>query len=601
MLRLRRPGLILLYGLLLLLTAAACQHWIYQDLRAQATSQSHNLAAFLRHSIGRYASLPAQLSRSPLLAQWLSAGDIAALNLYLAELQQSAGVADLYLVDANGMVLASSNSADATSYVGRDFGFRPYVQAALQGQPGFYYALGHTSGLRGVYYSAPLRHADDADKVQAVLVAKVDLEPLELQQQQIAGLKGSHFMVTGQSNEIFLSDVPAWRLSKLDAMPLSASEQPRYLTKTITPLGQSQRRAWLTPWQQLWQMPLGGKTQNFLAESQDLTEFGWQLTVLTPATDAYRQLGSALLLTTLLYVILLLGWRLQRERQKRTTQLELHARQLEQRVAERTADLAASNQQLVAQIRQREHTETALAQTEQELVQAAKLATIGSLSASLNHELNQPLTALSAYSQTTAKMLDKAMYSDARQNLQAMQQLIARLGNIVAQFKDFSRKSAGKNQPVDVNKLVLDAVGLVHHQSQHQGVKVRLQLPEPAPQVLGDPIQLEQVLVNLLTNALQAMLGQSDAALAITVRTSVDPLPVVKIVLKDQGPGIEPHHLERIFEAFFTTKQRDGLGLGLSISQRIIQSFAGTLEVRNHPQGGAEFCVTLPLLPMETC
>ncbi|ALZ75774.1 ATP-binding protein [Rheinheimera sp. F8] len=595
-----RPALLLCYLLLLLLTAAACQHWIYQDLRAQAVSQSHNLAAFLRHSIGRHANLPAQLGQSPLLQQWLAQQDIPALNHYLAELQQSAGVADLYLVSTAGIVLASSNSAEAASYVGRDFGFRPYVLAALQRQPGFYYALGHTSGMRGVYYSAPMLQdaANPASPVLAVLVAKVDLEPLELQQQQIAGLAGSHFIVTGQSNEIFLSDVPAWRLTKLDNQPLSATEQQRYLTKNITALQHSQRRAILTPWQQLWRMPLAGDQRNFLAQSQDLTEFGWQLTVLTPATDAYQQLSTALLLTTLLFVILLLGWRLQRERQKRAAQLEQHARQLEQRVIARTADLAASNQQLVAQIRQREQTETALAQTEQELVQAAKLATIGSLSASLNHELNQPLTALSSYSQTTAKMLDKAMYSEARQNLQAMQQLIARLSNIVAQFKDFSRKSAGKNQPVDINKLVLDAVGLVHHQCQRQGVKVRLQLPEVPPQVLGDPIQLEQVLVNLLTNALQAMQQQTDAALAVAVKTQETQ---VQILLKDQGPGIEPHHLERIFEAFFTTKQRDGLGLGLSISQRIIQSFAGKLEVRNHPQGGAEFCVTLPLLPMETC
>lgn len=600
MLRMPRPALLLCYLLLLLLTAAACQHWIYQDLRAQAASQSNNLAAFLRYSIGRHATLPAKLSQSPLLQQWLVKSDIAALNQYLAELQQSAGVADLYLVGNDGLVLASSNSLEATSYVGRDFGFRPYVQAALAGNAGFYYALGHTSGMRGVYYSAPLRQdaTAPASPVRAVLVAKVDLEPLELQQQQIAGLKGSHFIVTGQSNEIFLSDVPDWRLTKLDDSALRAAEQPRYLTKTIEPLGQTERRALLTPWQQLWQMPLGANRQNYLAQSQQLSEFGWQLTVLTPATDAYQQLSTALLLTTLLFVILLLGWRLQRERQKRTAQLELHARQLEQRVIARTADLAASNQQLVAQIQQREHTETALAHTEQELVQAAKLATIGSLSASLNHELNQPLTALSSYSQTTAKMLDKAMYNEAKQNLQAMQQLIARLSNIVAQFKDFSRKSAGKNQPVDINKLVLDAVGLVHHQCQRQGVKVRLQLPELPPQVLGDPIQLEQVLVNLLTNALQAMQQQTDAALAVAVKTTAEQ---VQILLKDQGPGIEPHHLERIFEAFFTTKQRDGLGLGLSISQRIVQSFAGKLEVRNHPQGGAEFCVTLPLLPMEAC
>ncbi len=159
---------------------------------------------------------------------------------------------------------------------------------------------------------------------------------------------------------------------------------------------------------------------------------------------------------------------------------------------------ADTNQRLVAQIARREQTESALAQTEQELVQAAKLATIGSLSASLNHELNQPLTALQSYSQNTSRMLEKNMLPEAQANLAAMLKLIQRLSNIVAQFKDFSRPGgAGKNQPQALQKIVLDALGIVQHQCQRQGVK-RLKQPEQAVLVLVDPMQLEQVLVKYL-------------------------------------------------------------------------------------------------------
>lgn len=143
--------LLLGYLLLMLFTASVCQHWLNQQLLEKASQQSSNLAAFLRYSIGRYATLPAQLANSPQLQQ-----DSNTLNPWLQQLQQSAQVADLYLMDAAGIVRAASNWQSSQSYVGRDFAFRPYFQAAQAGKAGFYYALGHTSGMRGVYYSAPV-------------------------------------------------------------------------------------------------------------------------------------------------------------------------------------------------------------------------------------------------------------------------------------------------------------------------------------------------------------------------------------------------------------------------------------------------------------
>ena len=577
------------YVLVLLLAASAAQHWNYSQLAIKAQHQSDNLAAFIRYEIGRYADLPKQIANSALLQSLLQELPDSAdqLNQYLFQLQRSADVADLYLVNPSGIVIASSNASGKIHYVGRDFGFRPYVRDALAGQDAQYYALGHTSERRGYYYSVPVRIKG---QILAVMVAKVDLEPIEQHQQQIAGLADSHFMVTGQSDEVFLSDVPEWRLTSLTGKPLSEQEQQRYITQAITPMRYSKGSAILSPAYPLWRLTIENKTLSFLPYQRTLAEFGWTLTVLASPAPQQAALWSALLLVTLVYNSALLAIWVRRERRKRHLQLLQHNQQLEQRVIARTKDLAETNRQLIRQIERREQTETELAQTEQHLVQTAKLATIGALSASLNHELNQPLTALQSYAQTTEKLIDKGYLDDAKTNIQAMRQLMQRLSMIVAQFKDFSRKSSGKNQLVQVNKLVLDALGIVKHQCQQQGVKVRLQLPEQSPLVLADSIQLEQVLVNILTNGVQAMAGLADAAFHIAVRTQAHQ---VSIHIRDQGPGIEPHHLERIFEAFFSTKQRDGLGLGLSISQRIVQSFGGQLEVRNASQGGAEFIIVL--------
>lgn len=590
--------LLLSYLLLMLLTASVCQHWLNQQLLEKASQQSSNLAAFLRYSIGRYATLPAQLASSPQLRQ-----DSSTLNPWLQQLQQSAQVADLYLMDAAGIVRAASNWQSSQSYVGRDFAFRPYFQAAQAGKAGFYYALGHTSGMRGVYYSAPVATTSDRS---AVLAVKVDVESLEQQQQQIAGLAGSNFLVTGAAQDVFLSDVASWRFTTLQPQALDASSQQRYLTKPLQPLAYQRKVAYLTPWQTIWLLPLGGKMQPFLAVSQDLSEFGWQLTVLTPLRDSRQPLLTALALMTLIFVSVLLALRLRRERQQRQRQLQRHNQQLEQRVLARTAELADANLRLQAQIREHQQTASELAQTEQELVQAARLATIGSLSASLNHELNQPLTALSGYCQLTGKLLSKAnedptLLESASANLSRMQQQINRLANIVAQFKDFSRKSSGKTEAVDLVVQIHGALALVQHQLGD--TKLQLHLPTESPLVAADPIQLEQVLVNILTNALQAMqqhhqsVSNQPGSQPRPPQLELTLLPApqqVSLLIRDHGPGIEPHHLEKIFEAFFTTKGREGLGLGLSISQRIVQSFGGHLSVRNHPDGGAQFSLQLP-------
>lgn len=573
----------------MLLLAISGQYWIYSGQQQQSLLQAERLAAFIRYEIGRYAAVASTIAQSGALIELVRQDNQAALNQYLQDLQLASGSADLYLLNPAGVVLASSNYASASSYVGLDFAFRPYVQAAANGNNGQYYALGHTSGRRGYYYSAPLYLHN---QLKAIVALKIDLEPIEQQQQAIAGMNGWNFLVLGQSQEVFLSDIASWRFRTLADRPLSGVEKQRYLTQPLTPMQQRAYQPLLAPGFLFWQLPLEQGRQAFLPFELTLPEFGWKLVLLQRPQQA--PLGWILLVGTLWYLGAGFGALWLRERRKRQQQLLRHNSALEQRVVARTAELAETNQRLLLQIARREQTESALAQTEQELVQAAKLATIGSLSASMNHELNQPLTALQSYAQNTSRMLEKSMYPEAAANVSAMLKLIQRLANIVAQFKDFSRPGGSKNQAVDLKKVVLDALGIVHHQCQRQGVKTRLKQPDQALLVRVEPGQLEQVLVNILTNGLHAMLQSSDAGFSIVVERIGDH---GQIRIRDFGPGIEPHHLERIFEAFFTTKQRDGLGLGLSISQRIVQSFGGSLQVANHPEQGAEFTIRLPLDP----
>jgi two-component system C4-dicarboxylate transport sensor histidine kinase DctB len=265
---------------------------------------------------------------------------------------------------------------------------------------------------------------------------------------------------------------------------------------------------------------------------------------------------------------------------------------LEQKVKERTADLTASNALLSAEIEQRKQTQAQLNETQNELIQSAKLAVIGNMSASINHEINQPLTALRSYSQNAISYQEGGQHDKVRKNLNLIITLVDRLSNIVSQFKNFSKKSMGIAAQVCLQSCIDAAISLVKHQAQSELVHIQLQLPEEKIFILGDDIRLEQVLVNLFNNAMQAMANEGNKLINITMYLEADK---AIIAIKDNGPGILASNIDRIFEPFFTTKERVGLGLGLSISQRIIESMEGSMVVENHEKGGAEFRIVLPI------
>jgi two-component system C4-dicarboxylate transport sensor histidine kinase DctB len=264
--------------------------------------------------------------------------------------------------------------------------------------------------------------------------------------------------------------------------------------------------------------------------------------------------------------------------------------ELERRVLERTADLVETNKRLVQEIGEHRETEMALRRTQEELIQAAKLAALGQMSAGINHELNQPLAAIRTYADNARLLLEKKRSDEARWNLEQIAQLTGRMAQIITQLKAFARKSSGQAVAVSLPAAVDGALAMLR--IDRGDVELVREFPTEELFVLADMVRLEQVLVNLIGNAQQALEGSATRRIELRAETDHE---AVTLTVRDTGPGIAPEHLDQVFDPFFSTKEvGQGLGLGLSISYRIIDGFGGSVRAANHPDGGAQFTVRLP-------
>jgi two-component system C4-dicarboxylate transport sensor histidine kinase DctB len=274
-----------------------------------------------------------------------------------------------------------------------------------------------------------------------------------------------------------------------------------------------------------------------------------------------------------------------RHRARRREELRRVYAELETRIAERTADLTE-------QIAALERTKAILRETRDAAVQAGKLATLGQMSAGISHELNQPLAALQTFADNARALLERGRYAEVGDNLQMISELVDRTGRIVRQLKTFARKEAPTPQPVTVASAIEHALLIVEPRRREIGARIAVSAPPEPLLAVAEAGRLEQVLVNLLRNGLDAMAGQAEPVLDIATRRDGN---TVCIAVRDHGPGLSDDVRAHLFEAFYTTKPvGEGLGLGLAISLTIVESYGGTLSARNVPEGGAEFLLSLP-------
>ncbi|MGL6159889.1 sensor histidine kinase [Microbulbifer sp.] len=572
----------------------------FRRLQWESDFQLQNFTAYLEGALGRYEAIPQVLSTNTLLQNLLQKPTASLqneANIYLQEVEGITGASDIYLMDPGGDVVAASNWQKPTSFVGKNFSFRPYFTQAKNGFFGRYYALGTTSGLRGYYYAAPLTVDND---VIGVIVTKINIQNLEREWLRAARGGNFKYLVIDNNGIIFFSSEPDWILHAL--YPLTADQRrelatnQQYAGTTIGQLDVTEARPTSFPSREGSQLLDFGSTRErrarFLAQSKSMPVVGWRAVTLTTLEEVRRQRFILLLTAAACYLLVVMVLLYLRKRAKTLKLLQRSRHELESLVRKRTEALTTTNRRLVAEVEEKEKARLMLKHAQDELIQTAKMAVIGSLSASINHELNQPLAALRSYAQTAVTLLDRDNTDKARENLLQINALSERMGKIIAQYKEFSRNSPGRLSPIDLRESVRGAMAIMHRTYRNAGIDCHLRFHDEQLIVLGDMVRLEQVIVNVLSNAMQAVENQDQKTLNIESWREDNR---IIIEFHDSGPGIMESNLKRIFEPFFTTKSEDrGLGLGLSISYQIIESMQGELSARNHPDGGAVFRIQLP-------
>ena len=558
-------------------------------------------AQALESELARYDYVPSLLSLDAridaLLRDPRSPERVAQANAYLAALNGRAGTRVVYVLDAKGRVLATSNYQRPDSFLGEDLSFRPYFRSAIEGQLGRFYGVGTTRSESGYYLSAPL---GDRDRPVGVAVVKIGLEPLENRWQG----NDSQMLLADENGVVILASDPSWKLAVL--RPLSDEQRARLdrnLQYNRAPLPQLA----LSLVRPLANGPAQGgdalvrlrQGPPMLAQHLALPGTDWDLTLLTNTSQArVAALNSAALAGVLAAFVLLLAaaWNVRRriasERQAARAALEAANSELERKVAERTADLSATNQQLQAEVAERIRTEAVLRQAQDGLLQAGKLAAVGQMSAGIAHELTQPLAALRTLSGNAEKFMARGDYQTAQGNLEKIVGLVERMGRITGALRSFARNpAAGQRHAARLGEAVDNALFLL--ETRVAAIRPRIARDiEPHLAVACDPNRLEQVLVNLIGNALDAIKDRPDPQLSLHAYEAGG---MVHLTVRDNGPGLSEAAFARLFEPFFTTKPAgEGLGLGLTLSAGILNENGGSLTAINHPDGGACFTLALP-------
>ena len=568
--------LLILLGLLasIWLAGRYAEQRAWQERSVEARGQLQLYAQSIHTLVERFRSVPEVLALDSDIKSLLRAPADSLLrsklNERLEQLNTAAGSNVLYLLNDQGETLVASNWRDWSSFVGNNYAFRPYFQDAVRQSSGRYFAVGVTTGIPGYFLSHAVR--DDDGTVLGVLVVKLELEELQREWASQSGV----LLVADSYSVVILSNRPAWRFLALDSLSEQARaelvEVRKYAEQALQPLSSTLRRQIDSDSQ--WRRVQGPDgPRDYLWQRQDLGDEGWTLHLLhEPKTlvDSVRsyRLAAAGVWMTLAFLLLYLAQR------RKTQRLQASIRErLEREVALRTAELR---------------------EAQEGLVHAAKMAALGQMSAAMAHEINQPLTAMQMQLGSLRLLLDSGRQDDVREGLQRIDSLLQRIAGLTGHLKTFARKSpAGLSERLRLSDVLEQALQLLAPRLRSEQVQLHSEIDSSAL-VLGDAIRLEQVLLNLLNNALDAMASVESRQLQIRIERQAEQC---LLSIADSGGGIAADAVGHVFEPFFTTKPVGaGLGLGLAVSYGIVRELGGSLEAANGEQG-AVFTLRLPAAP----
>jgi len=580
--------------------------WLYhqrlQDLAEEGSSRLELYVTYLRGVLEKYENIPQLLADDQLLIEILkdprNPEQIVFMNHYLEKINNVSNASDTYLMDKEGLTIASSNWNGENPFVGQNFSYRPYFKEAMQGRLGRYFALGTTSSLRGYYFAYPVCHHDT---IIGALVIKINIDSVE----KNWGREDQTFIVTDTDGIIFLSTNQDWRFRTLTPLPTilyqSVMESRRYPQASLKSLDMVVEQKIDAGHLVRISPSKDHPSKKYLLQNSAMPQAGWNVQILSDTKRIERfvfliflVISSILVLAGLLILVL----RQRRQRKLDLRGFEEQARkvlqhtneELESRVAERTKALTKINYLLRKEIDDRKRTETDLQNTRSELIHAAKMAALGQMSAGINHELNQPLAAIRSYSDNGKLFLQKGRLNDTLWNLEQISELTERMAQIGWQLKQFSRKTSGQMTTVPLHGVIDGALEILGPIIRKSTIQIEVDLQPEDIKVCANLVLLQQVIVNIIGNALHAVEGAAIKKISVTAARKDGK---VVITVEDSGAGIPAEHLPHIFEPFFTTKQSgQGLGLGLTITERILRDMRGEIYVLASPTG-TKFIFTL--------
>jgi two-component system C4-dicarboxylate transport sensor histidine kinase DctB len=512
-------------------------------------------ASLLISELQKYRLIPIVLGEYPDVYAALADPAGAAtprLNDKLEQMASMIGSSAIYLIDANGRTIAASNARLPTSFVGQNYAFRPYFTIAKQHGAAEFFGLGTISGQPGLYLArrvgAPLH--------RGVIVVKFGFGTVE----RGWASASEPVFVTDANGVVLITNRPAWRFRTTRALPPALLAELRrtrqFGTAPLAPLPVTSDGA------ELAQVPRrGGLPDLFTFAAIPVPVSGWTLTAFEPirplradylATSRLATIAAAILLMIPLFL-----WLRARERADLAAMARI---ELEEKVTLRTAELER------AQMRFREARE--------ELAHANRLGSIGQITAAVAHEVNQPAAAIRAFAENSRELLRRGNEPGVAANLDAIAGLTTRIGAITAELRTYARRGSGEVRETRLDAAIERALLFAGHRLRSSGIALE-RSGTSALSVLADPLRLEQVLVNLLHNSIEALDGVADPRILIAVERSGER---VAVLVADTGNGIAAEVADTLFTPFITSKP-SGLGLGLGIARDIAREFGGELDL----------------------
>lgn len=564
---------------LLAVAALAGGVWRYGYLQAldQLAHRAESDLALASDRLGaqlqNYQELAVLTASHPALDGLDDPARAAAADVLLRATADKTGAMDVLFADTNGRVLAAARDGARP-----DLRAAPYFRRAMQGALGSGHGTDAESGRRVFAFAVPA--FDARGQVRGALTFIADAELVE---QAWRGDTPAVFF-TDAAGEVFISnrdELLFWhRPPGAPGLAPAAGDQPPF-------------SAGWTGRHEIWRLDWGPYLpRRALHLAREMPVIGLTGAVLVDVAPARRLAG--LQAAAVAAICLAFGALLYLATERRRTLAEANTA-LEARVSERTAELIQANSRLRREVRERQEAEAALNKAQADLVQAAKLSALGQMSAGISHELNQPLMAIGSFAENGAQFLQRGRPDTAAENLTRIAELARRMGRIIRNLRAFARQESEAPVKVDIVQVLDGVLELAGPRMRQDGVQLDYDRPSHPVWVLGGEVRLGQVFLNLVTNALDAMAASERRVLGVAISGG----EALTVDIRDTGPGIDDPG--KVFDPFYTTKAvgaAEGMGLGLSISYGIVQSFGGDIRGRNLADGAA-FSVRLEPWPEE--